>query len=114
MSFLDKLRAKLKPDTQNPDDAVRAVLLSHGDDGTKSRVVDHLAYFETQHEAAAYMTFVQDLGFTLGEANQENGVAFTKDSPVVGQIFDDELTSLRVKAIELNGQYDGWGCPLAL
>jgi hypothetical protein len=113
VSFLDKLRAKLKPETQNPDDAVRAVLLSHGDDGTKSRLVDHLANFETQHEAAAYMTFVQGLGFTLDQANEEFSVAFTKESSVVGQEFDDELAKLYAKAEELNGHYDGWGCSVA-
>ena len=113
MSFLDKLRAKFAP-AQHPDAVVRATLRQHGDDGTKVRTVDHLAYFQNQHDMSAYMTFVHDLGFTLQDSVHEFAVAFTKDTPVVEADFDRELAIIQAKAKALNGEYDGWGCPVAI
>ncbi|MBI1333889.1 MAG: hypothetical protein GC165_13530 [Armatimonadetes bacterium] len=115
MSIFDKLKSMLKPEvkSQRPDDVIRQTLLQHGDDGTKLRTVDHLAYFGSQHDQAAYMTFVQENGFTLGDCDDDFSVAFTKESAVVGEEFDREIAALELKAMELNGDYDGWGCPVA-
>ena len=116
MSFLDKIKGAFKRKPKNPDDMVRYILAGHGDDGTKLRTVDHLAIFETEHEAAAYMTLVLDRGYDIRDnevSAYEHGVEFNKDSAVVGKEFDDELMLLRVQAARLNGTYDGWGCPVA-
>lgn len=59
------------------------------------------------------MTYVQDLGFALEASNVDNSVAFTKNSAVVGRAFDEEIQMLRKKAVDLRGEYDGWGCPVA-
>ena len=93
---------------------VRANLLQHGDDGTKPRTVDHLAYFNTPAEADQYREIITQRGYTLESRGEEyNEVAFTKDSSVVGPVFDDEIAYLTVTASRLNGDYDGWGCVVA-
>lgn len=113
MSLFDKLKGMLgaKPE-HSPDDMLRQTLKQHGDVLSKPRQVDHFAYFKTDHETAAYMTFVQERGYTLDETDQENSVAFYKISPVEGEEFDRQLATLVSKAEELNGEYDGWACPV--
>lgn len=114
MSIFEKLTNVFKPKAVlSRDDVLRDMLKQHGDDGTKPRVVDHFAIFKTQHEAAAYMTYVLGLGFTVVESESEDCVSFTKESAVVGEQFDNEILAISMKAVELNGEYDGWGCPVA-
>lgn len=110
MSFFDNLRSKLNPSTTNPDERLRSLLLNQGDDGTKIRPVEHLASFNTDIDAGNYAAFVVSRGYALGEAEEEHAVAFSRDSTIVGEAFDEELNVLRKKADELDGQYEGWGC----
>ena len=111
MSLFEKIVGKLKGRSQSPDDAVRANLYKHGDDGTKVRTVDHLAYFNTPSEADAYRDFVLQRGYTLEPRGEEyNEVAFTKDASVAGPEFDIKIQLLTLTAERLGGDYDGWGC----
>lgn len=113
MSFLQKLKGLFGPKEQlSADEMLRETLKQHGDVHSKPRQVDHFAYFNTDHEAAAYMIFVQERGYTLETTEQENAVAFYKVSPVEGEEFDQQLAILIAKASELNGDYDGWACPV--
>lgn len=107
MSFLDKLFGKSRP---NPDDAVREALRQQGDDGTKARPVEHLAYFKTMDATQAFMDFVLERGYTLDNSNHEFGVLFVRECAVVGSAFDSELAMLLSKVKSLKGDYDGWGC----
>lgn len=109
MSFLKNLfSGGQKPD---PDELVRIELRKLGDNCTKPRPVDHLAYFKTMDSTQAFMDYVILRGYTLSSTNHEFGVGFVKDSPVIGVAFDQELKVLRSKIKELKGDYDGWGCP---
>ena len=113
MSFLDKIKSVISSASpQDPNDEVRSALAKHGDNGTQPRLVEHLAYFKTQSDAESYKYFLRDYGFTIGTSDQEFGVAFFKQSSVVGEVFDKEIALLNAKAEILNGEYDGWGCPI--
>jgi regulator of RNase E activity RraB len=109
MSFLDKLLGKNKT---NPDDTIRMTLRQNGDNGTKPRVVEHLAYFKTMDATQAFMEWVMANGYTLDNSNHEFGVKFVKECVVAGQTFDSELAMLRSKVKGMKGEYDGWGCPV--
>ena len=106
MSFLDKLFGKSK---QNPDDVMRMTLRQQGDNGTKVRSVEHLAYFKTMDSTQAFMDFVLANGYTLDNSNHEFGVKFVREAAVVGSTFESELSMLRSKVKSLKGEYESWG-----
>ena len=106
MSFLDKILGKSKP---NPDDVMRMSLRQQGDNGTKVRPVEHLAYFKTMESTQAFMDFVMANGYTLDNSNHEFGVKFVREAAVVGTAFDSELSMLRSKVRSLKGEYESWG-----
>lgn len=109
MSFLEKLLGKKKT---SPDDDVRNALRSEGDNGTKIRTVDHLAYFKTMEATQAFMEWVMANGYTLNNSNHEFGVGFVRDCAVAGPEFDREVAVLTSKVKSMKGEYDGWGCPV--
>ena len=110
MSFLDRLLGKSPK--KSPDDLVRDALRKEGDNGTKIRSVDHLAYFKTMDATQEFMQWAIDNGYTLSAGNHEFGVGFCRDSAVVGTAFDNELATIHKKIKSLKGEYDGWGCPV--
>lgn len=93
---------------------MRTILQEQGDDGTKPRLVNHLAYFNTSEDAAAFSKYVKGEGYKLEKSPEQDAVAFSLVSPVSGEAFDDAIQRLKEKADELDGQYDGWGCPVIL
>ncbi len=58
------------------------------------------------------MTFVQNRGYTIDSSAEEFEVAFKMETSVASPEFDLEIATLTVKAAELKGEYDGWGCPV--
>ncbi|MBI1333891.1 MAG: hypothetical protein GC165_13540 [Armatimonadetes bacterium] len=112
MSSLDDLRAKLQRPC--PDQTMRGILQEHGDDGTKSRSVKHVAYFNTPEGIDGFSKYVQEAGYTLEESPEKDAVAFSNESSVVGEAFDESVQHLKEKAEEFDGQYDGWGCSVVL
>lgn len=109
MSFLKNLFGGSKP---NPNDEVRAALSRQGDNGSKPRQVDHLAYFKTMDSTQAFMQWVMDNGYTICPHNHEFGIKFCKESPIIGIAFDNDLATIKNKVKSLKGEYDGWGCPV--
>jgi hypothetical protein len=99
-------------DHLHPDDKMRHVLEQQGDDGTAVRKVDHLAYFADDGDLALYSQFVTERGYVILDPPDDDAIAFTKESSVIGVEFEAEIEKLRTKAIELDGQYDGWGCTI--
>ena len=93
---------------------MRAILQDQGDDGTKPRLVNHLAYFNTSEDAASFSEYIKAEGYTLEKSPEQDAVAFSLVSPVSGDSFDQAIQLLKEKADELDGQYDGWGCPVIL
>ena len=112
MTFLQKLRATMRVIKQSPDDLVRAGLLRNGDNLSKIRTVDHFAIFKSVAQAEYYKEFVTSRGYTIVSATEPFFVDFTKESLVVGEQFDHEIRMLENYAVQLGGEYDGWGSPI--
>lgn len=91
---------------------MRHVLEQQGDNGTAPRKVDHLAYFASESDLERFSQYVTEKGYTVLDPPDEDAIAFSKDSSVVGCEFEKEIADLRAKANELDGQYDGWGCTI--
>ncbi len=93
---------------------VRDSLEGHGDQLTISREIDHRVYFKTLSEAEKYANWLRqnDFEVTTLEAMEDDPsrivVDFVREDvpndidPVVLALFDN--------AVDLNGDYDGWGC----
>lgn len=90
-------------------------LIKGGDDLTKERDVFHWIYFKSQKELEEFEDFTKSLGFktiTKEKTEQSNDYGFVisvSRSDKVG--FDDIDTytlELWQKAVDLNGDYDGW------
>ncbi|MFA1642045.1 DUF695 domain-containing protein [Chryseomicrobium imtechense] len=82
------------------------------DSGEVVRRVDHWSYFPTSEAAKAYQEYLEDKGFMIEEVAEqpdEDGVYlvqfFKDDQPI--EISDTTLPLLQ-KALELDGDYDGW------
>ena len=88
---------------------MRMTLRQQGDNGTKVRSVEHLAYFKTMDSTQAFMDFVLANGYTLDNSNHEFGVKFVREAAVVGSAFESELSMLRSKVKSLKGEYESWG-----
>ena len=97
----------------SPDDMVRDALRKEGDNGTKIRTVDHLAYFKTMDATQAFMEWVMANGYTISPTNHEFGVEFVRECAIAGPEFDRELSMLRSKVKSMKGDYDGWASPVA-
>lgn len=93
---------------------MRSILRDQGDDGSKPRLVHHVAYFNTEEEIAGFSAYVQEVGYTLDKSPEKDAVSFSQISAVVGNTFDEAVQRLKNKAGEFNGQYDGWGCSVVL
>ncbi len=97
---------------------VCSILQRHGDLLTEEREIDHWAYFPNADARVSFIEAVLKLGFRLRsliepeEAKGSYGVhIYRTDIPALGAI--DEVTLPLFKlAVELGGDYDGWGSPL--
>lgn len=89
-------------------------LQNEGDDLTQSREIDHRVYFKKKADLKTYSKFVSELNFKITGTGRrkplvgEHYVDF-KRSDIPSQI-DDVVDELYLKSVELNGDYDGWGC----
>jgi len=93
---------------------MRSILSDQGDDGAKPRLVNHVAYFNTDEDAEAFSEFVKGEGYKVEESPEVDAVGFSMVSPVSGEAFHEAVQLLKDKADELKGQYDGWGCSVVL
>lgn len=94
---------------------VRA-LAEHGDDPTLARDVDHFAYFPSAEARRTFRDEILAGGFTVdyeeeGDSGELRfGIAFRSHGPVDLSSVDQVTIPLFVRADELGGSYDGWGC----
>lgn len=96
------------------DSKVVEALKKSGDLAQIKRRIDHWAYFKSKSNAEAFIDWVVEQGFSLESMDQTRSssgdwmVQFHRlDSPELYTI-NGITYSLRHKAIELEGEYDGW------
>lgn len=86
-------------------------LRENGDDGTTVRQVDHWAYFDAREAADEYAIWLSSQGYEVNEAGPDDEgyrVQFKHETAVCLNEITTHTISLRRKADELNGRYDGW------
>ncbi len=115
--------AELEPTLMERETALNEPVLEkleeHGDDLTKARKVDFAAHFPNPGQRAEFVAYMNAEGFSAGEQGSwepEPGdywCDFTKQMPVDLESICLVTGTLRKKAAELGGEFDGWGCPLA-
>jgi uncharacterized protein (TIGR01619 family) len=96
-------------------------LAAHGDEPQVPRTIDHYAYFPSQESRAAFRDELVEHGYEITEerAVEDGGdgnryvLSFTSFGPVDLQSIDQVTIPLFVRADQLGGHYDGWGCPVA-
>lgn len=86
-----------------------------GDSLTKPRIVFHWIYFKTQKELNQFENFTANLGFeTKNKVKTEEFdeykfvILISRVDKVGYDDIDDYVLKLWEKALELNGDYDGW------
>lgn len=94
---------------------VRA-LTEHGDDPSIARKIDHFAYFPDPAARKSFRDELVERGFAV-EYEEEGdkgdlrfGIAFRSHGPVDLSSVDQLTIPLFVRAEQLGGHYDGWGC----
>lgn len=94
-------------------------LKKFGDNFEIPREIDHFLYFNTEDERAIFIKYAEDQGFTVkGIETKDSGqnkymLLLTKESTINYKQMNECTTNLYEKALELNGEYDGWGCSTA-
>ncbi len=86
-------------------------LAERGDAHEIPREIDHFAYFPDARSAETFARWVEGEGFVgiTVEANDgQHGVQFKRVDPA--DKIDSVTIPLFNRAIELGGDYDGWGC----
>jgi hypothetical protein len=87
-----------------------------GDKREKVRTVDHYAYFKKEEDAQKFESWVKTIGAKTEPIHKIQGdfsVAFTLDHDVKAETIGPLTKKLFDKCLELNGEYDGWGCTVA-
>ncbi len=89
-------------------------LTVHGDDLSKPRTIDHLAYLPSVGAAETLRDYLRKQGFAVGEPKVEGssiGVSFERiNAP---DQMDDVVIPIARRVRDLGGDYDGWGCEVA-
>lgn len=85
-----------------------------GDKLTRSRAIDHFAYFKSEADRTCFISYILKKGFRVtrkdnnGEAGLPYALLFTRtDRPAVNTISKVTL-DLRRQASRCNGEYNGW------
>lgn len=101
------------------DMRVIRLLLDNGDDINAERPVDHMSVFKSKADAQSYANWAQSAGYQVDPIRSE-GLFFKKTFHVethnvtgvsVYDINPHTLGHFR-KALEFDGEYDGWGCTI--
>jgi hypothetical protein len=91
-------------------------LEKEGDDGIASRHIDHWAFFPSQAAADQFSNWVRERGYAFDSSDTiEDGkfrVRFGHEGTVQLPDITSHTISLRRKASELGGDYDGWETPV--
>ena len=90
-------------------------LRNNGDKLDVKRPVDHLIYFKTEPDLARFLNEIKGKGFEVVSRERTDleeytwSVLLRRDDPVDPKSVDDYVLYLWQKALDANGDYDGWG-----
>jgi hypothetical protein len=94
------------------------VLAKRGDDGSKSRRIEHWAYFPSSAAAEQFSLWAQAQGYELGSiSTADDGkmrVRFFHEGSCELSALTSHTIAFRRKASELDGYYDGWETPVCV
>lgn len=94
------------------------LLAEHGDQPEVPRQIDHFAYFPDAESREAFARAVTEDGFEIEAQTEEDegelrfAISFHSYGPVDLAAIDQATIGLFIRADELGGNYDGWGCPV--
>ncbi|MDR2917550.1 MAG: DUF695 domain-containing protein [Tannerella sp.] len=95
-------------------------LEEHGNDPEKEREVDHWIYFKTAGDMENYIRKVEETGYkVLSNTKLDDDKTYpyqlniSRQDNTVWSRVNDYVWELIVLANENDGNYDGWGCPIA-
>jgi hypothetical protein len=88
-----------------------------GDDPAAPRLVDHYLNFASRGKRDAMMQFAEELDYQCEpteepKAKHRYGLHLRREDAVDYPGINDVVLPLWEKAVELGGEYDGWGCPV--
>lgn len=92
------------------------LLGEHGDIGSIPRQIDHFAYFPDEQSRKTFAREVVDQGYAVEYSEESDegdlrfGLSFNSHGPVDLATIDRVTIALFLRAEELGGNYDGWGC----
>jgi hypothetical protein len=90
---------------------IRDNLASRGDDLSKPRKVQHLAYLPSVEKAEELRDHLLTQGFKVGEPEIEAGtVTLSFERTDAPERIDELVVAIARRVRELGGEYDGWGC----
>ncbi|MEM6990498.1 MAG: DUF695 domain-containing protein [Myxococcota bacterium] len=103
------------------DHRVVRQLMEAGDDIEKPRMVDHALHFKTEKALDAFVAAAAEQGFKESQRSEdkENGgerpwmVELQREDAVEVNTIHDAVMMLMELADAQDGDYDGWGCPVA-
>ncbi len=113
-AYLDFLYPSAEIRESMENEKILKQLTEAGDDLSKPRPVAHWIYFTTQNDLDKFATFAKSSGFTIvsSEKISSDTRPFQLQISRIDSVQSDAITeltiSLRKKAKELNGEYDGW------
>jgi len=85
-----------------------------GDDLTRSRLIDHVAFFETRQDRELFVDFILKADFEIVSLPEPDDmrtrfdVVFSRNDPPAK--IDQSVLPLVSKAKALGGAYEGWKC----
>lgn len=97
---------------------VCTALQEHGDDAEKPRPIEHFAYFKSEPDRSAFSAWLKDESYVVTSTDHDEDtppdeadafvVRFTHDGLPDPFDLSDRTVTLREKASDLGGEYDGW------
>jgi regulator of RNase E activity RraB len=91
-------------------------LAEAGDDPALARTVDHFAYLPTAEAAERAASALREAGFAVEKpkATDEGNFALTfhDETALADQRIDRRIDQILDILLPLEGDYDGWGCPV--
>lgn len=89
-------------------------LSEYGDQLDTPRQVDHTVLFEDESHAQSFAAALEPMGFSSQTDQTEDGLAvqFHRDDPVEIHHINALVRTLHQLALDHQGFYDGWGCPI--
>lgn len=117
-SYLNFLYPDWKAKQRIMNRRVCDALLSNGDNNSLPRKIDHWAYFKSAKQLSKFTSYLESLGFSILKKGREksfSGKRFVNFEKVdIPNEIDNLIIEICEKAIEFDGEYDGWGCTVVI